>query len=239
MPQENPKSNSSGASGDGFSEHNFSRLIAMAGRQRMLSQRAGLALLLVSTSLEEGSASDDVGLSLFCDVTEQFASAHSDIIRQVAGSDVARARFPATNSVLYGEDAVSALLSRFIADAQRICRGGISGARNECVVARLFARRCMEGVLVMLEAVVSAIQADYDGFLDDLSAERQQNAQIISKSVDEIVAAAAFSRMVALNAKISAARAGEFGAEFSALTNEIKDVADRIVRCSGIIRERV
>ncbi len=211
----------------------------MAGRQRMLSQRAGLALLLVSSSLENGAASDDTGLSLFCDVTEQFASAHSDIMRQVAGSDVARARFPATNAVLYGTGAVSDSLSRFIAEAQHICRGGIRGTKAEGVAAQSFARRCMEDVLVMLEAVVSAIQADYDGFLDHLSAERQQNAQIISKSVDEIVAAAAFSRMVALNAKISAARAGEYGAEFSALTNEIKDVADRIVRCSDVIRERV
>ena len=104
---------------------------------------------------------------------------------------------------------------------------------------RTFADYIMQGLLVCLEEIVAAIQKDCEAFLEKARQKRGEDSREIIRCVDEIVSAAAFSRMIALNAKISAARAGEYGAEFSAFTNEIKDVSERISQSSESIRSRL
>lgn len=54
-------------------------------------------------------------------------------------------------------------------------------------------------------------------------------------AVEEIQRASKFSRLIVLNAKISANWAGQHGKEFRALTDEIKQISDDITESSDDI----
>lgn len=218
-----------------FSENDFSSLIARAGRQRMLSQRAGLVVMLMAWP-GAGRHYQPV----FADIIEQFSAAHADILGLIESGQDAGDLFPNTSEACFeGAGGVAKRIGTFLQQARALCRGAEAATEIDGQLAARFAQACMGSVLDDLEIIVSAIQKDCDAFLAKRNEVMARRAESIRQSVDDILAAAAFSRMVALNAKISAARAGEYGAEFSALTNEIKDVADRISKSSGVIRDHI
>lgn len=220
-------------------ETSYSRLVAMAGRQRMLSHQAALALMLAATSFETPDTFAR-HMDHFSNVLDAFRVAQNQIKDAVSNTQERRTLFCQTYEKLSaGRDSVVSDIEAFIKTGQSL--SDVSGRKpgEFMLMAQEFSTSVVERLLPSLEAVVSAIQADSDVFLARQQEARDADANVIRKSVDNILAAAAFSRMVALNAKISAARAGEFGAEFSALTNEIKDVSERISNSSEEIRSRL
>ena len=220
-------------------ETSYSRLVAMAGRQRMLSHQAALALMLAATSFETPDTFAR-HMDHFSNVLDAFRVAQNQIKDTVSNTQERRTLFCQTYEKLSaGRDSVVSDIEAFIKTGQSL--SDVSGRKpgEFMLMAQEFSTSVVERLLPSLEAVVSAIQADSDVFLARQQEARDADANVIRKSVDNILAAAAFSRMVALNAKISAARAGEFGAEFSALTNEIKDVSERISNSSEEIRSRL
>ncbi len=61
---------------------------------------------------------------------------------------------------------------------------------------------------------------------------RQEEAKRVMTALQEIQRASKFSRMIALNAKISADKAGPYGKEFGALTEELKNISSAITSSS-------
>ena len=223
-------------------EETFNQLIAVAGRQRMLSQRLGLSLMLAASSSGEGAeASFDQALEMAGAVLEQFRASHEAILQEVSGTAERKRVFAITNACLFADGAggASAELKRFLSQAEQHISSARSAGALDLQSVRKFADYIMQGLLACLEEIVGSIQKDCETFLEKTRQKRDEDSREVIRCVDEIVSAAAFSRMIALNAKISAARAGEYGAEFSALTNEIKDVSERISQSSESIRSRL
>ncbi len=219
----------------------FTGLINMAGRQRMLSQRIGLILMIAACAdpgQRQGHA-EALGRAL-----DLFEASHALI---VAGrTDAAHPPVPLPQLSAYldtpfqgDNQSVERILKTFTTEArafaQRLARGDAL-AIDEVAP---FSARIAGPILTRIAGTIDRLEADITQILKERSAETAAQRDKVMKAVGRIGQAADTARMISFNARISAARAGEFGREFTALTNEIKTISDDIQSASREILDYV
>ncbi|WP_319532245.1 type IV pili methyl-accepting chemotaxis transducer N-terminal domain-containing protein [uncultured Cohaesibacter sp.] len=204
----------------------YSELLNVAGRQRMLSQRIGLFLLKLQLTGDSDSKCDASDLEDLEQAIQHFEATH-----QLLESG----RFASSGQVLHFSP-----LQQLVADADiklidfllRNCREVLDAAHASHKLQEAHLIRLTDlipgEVLSVLQRIVEALQVEF-------STRSEEQARLLSLSVadarqaiEQIGTAARHSKIVSLNARVAAGRAGPFGAEFSALSRELKDLADRI-----------
>jgi len=204
-------------------------LINLAGRQRMLSQRIVLHALL-------GLRGDEVAVGVARECLDMFTASHA---RLVEGDD----HFPgvfshALRELYFGSRKADERIRAFMELAANAFdslgpvlahRVGHDSA-SESAIARLTA--AATPLLELLQAITQAYQ-------DELRAVEAATAKRQAGIVDELAAISMRANIVALNARVAAARAGDFGREFAVITAELADVIgemDRLVQ--GVVGKR-
>lgn len=200
-------------------------LINLAGRQRMLSQRIVLHALL-------GSRGEDAAVTVARECLATFAASHA---RLVEGDDHFPGAFSAPLRELYfGARKADERIRAFMKHAQHAldCLERAPHDEGAChaAIERLTAEATP--LLDLLQALTQAFQDEMRG-VEAAAAKRQ------AAIVDELGAISMRANIVALNARVAAARAGPSGREFAVITAELADVIgemDRLVQ--GVVGKR-
>ncbi|WP_245747010.1 type IV pili methyl-accepting chemotaxis transducer N-terminal domain-containing protein [Paraburkholderia lycopersici] len=200
-------------------------LINLAGRQRMLSQRIVLHALL-------GSRGDSAAIAVARACLETFAVSHA---RLVEGDE----RFPGVFSIalreLYfgarkADERIRAFMKLATQAFDCLERGSHDEAARAAAISRLTAEATP--LLDLLQALTQAYQDEMRG-VEAAAAKRQTGL------IEELAAISMRATIVALNARVAAARAGPSGREFAVITAELADVIgemDRLVQ--GVVGKR-
>ena len=219
----------------------FTGLINMAGRQRMLSQRIGLILMIAACadpSEQAGHAEAlDRALGLFETSYDLIAAGRTD----AANPAVALPKLSAYLDKPFPGDSqsVERTLKAFVGQARVFAQRLAQGEGLQLHEVAPFAAQIAGPVLNRIAGIIDCLDADITQILKARAAETAVQRDKVMKAVDRIGQAADTARMISFNARISAARAGEFGREFTALTNEIKTISDDIQSASREILDYV
>ncbi|WP_069266791.1 type IV pili methyl-accepting chemotaxis transducer N-terminal domain-containing protein [Paraburkholderia nodosa] len=197
-------------------------LINLAGRQRMLSQRVVLHALL-------GLRGDTAALVVARDCLDTFAASHT---RLVDGDD----HFPgvfstALRELYFGARKADERIRAFMQLAAHACAClersvQFAAADSGCEAAVTELTAAATPLLELLQALTQAYQ-------DELRSVEAAAAKRQAGIVDELAAISLRANIVALNARVAAARAGQFGREFAVITAELAHVIgemDRLVQ---------
>ena len=219
----------------------FTGLINMAGRQRMLSQRIGLILMIASgTGPDErqGHAEAlDQALSLFETSYGLIVTGRTDDGAPPVGLPKLAAYLAAP---LPGDSqSVEKMIRAFVTQARGLAQRLSNGETLDMADVAPFAAQIAGPVLTRIAGMIDCLNADITQNLKARSAETAAQRDKVMRAVARIGQAADTARMISFNARISAARAGEFGREFTALTNEIKTISDDIQSASREILDYV
>ena len=191
-------------------------LINLSGRQRMLSQRIVLQLVLASRG--DPTARENARTCL-----STFESAHSDLV-------TGNARLPGTFSaalqqLYFGKPRADARIREFIAQARTAIDAPPADIAGRASSLDALVTQATP-ILELLQAVTQAYQEEMQGCE---RAVRQRQADL----VDHLSRISMQANIVAMNARVSAARAGEYGREFSVITQVLADIIkemDQLVR---------
>lgn len=223
-----------------FSESTFAKLITIAGRQRMLSQRIGfLAVVLNNALVRDGGELPSVQLDMLKKAAAEFDKGYDILRNGDPDLDLPKWESTAVGNVL---DAPGTAGGRMVIDRFQLETRSVTDAletgepRSEAETAA-FSEFVLTDVLTILQRIVTALETDFEAEMAARQQRRNSEIDRVAAAIREIQRASRFSRMIALNAKISANRAGPHGREFSALTDEIKKISGDITESSeDIIR---
>ncbi|GAB3630296.1 Methyl-accepting chemotaxis protein McpA [Pandoraea terrae] len=191
-------------------------LINLSGRQRMLSQRIVLQMLLASQG-------DTAALDVARTCLSMFESAHSDL---VMGNDRLPGAFSdALKHLYFGHRGADARIRQFI---------GLTKTAMDAMQADTARRSSSLDALVeqatpLLELLQAITQA-YQQEMHQCEVGLRKRQTDIAERLGSISMQA---NIVALNARISAARAGQYGKEFSVITMVLADIIkemDQLIR---------
>lgn len=219
--------------GDNIDEARYGRWINLAGRQRMLSQRIGLNLLIAAQGAPPAAAP---ALEALEAAVGQFAEAHAALFApRGAPSILSRPASHAARAFDEGAPPPRRFIAAFIDEVAALAAALRRGERpDDACLAGLVPGRCND-VLAAMNRITQALEQDMVAAAETRARAAAVRAARIATAARDIDGAARFSRMIALNAKIAAVRAGAVGLEFAALTEELKAIADRIQASSSCI----
>lgn len=216
--------------------------INLAGRQRMLSQRIGLFLILAAEAVETGAESGvvEARLDTLRRAVADFTAAH----RTLVDGDRTRGLPPLATARVAAEWTSGAPSARqrveaFLRDAERFAADLTDGRVPPATTRETFGAEAASDVLSVMNRITQAIEADFNESGTSRASQRRTAADRVVTSAKAIAASARYARQVSFNAKISAVRAGPYGREFAALTEELKEIADQIGISSQAIIENV
>jgi hypothetical protein len=187
-------------------------LINLSGRQRMLSQRIVLHVLLATHG-------DVAALDVVSDCLGTFASTHADLVK---GNDRLPGVFSdALAQLYYGTRQADERIQRFIALAkQTIASVEAGGDGHDDSEARSQVDQLVAQATPLLE-LLQDITLAYQHEMRGIEAASQRRQAAIA---DQLGSISMQANIVALNARISAARAGQFGREFAVITTVLADI---------------
>jgi len=182
-------------------------LINLSGRKRMLSQRIVLQMLLASRG-------DPAALDIARKCLSTFESAHSDL---VTGNERLPGAFSVPLQQLYfGNSRADARIREFIAQAGTVIDAPPADtARRASSLDALVTQATP--ILELLQAVTQAYQEEMHGC--EIALHKRQ-----ADLVERLSSISMHANIVAMNARVSAARAGEYGREFSVITEVLADI---------------
>ena len=191
-------------------------LINLSGRQRMLSQRIVLQMLLASRG-------DRIAREIARQCLSTFESAHSDL---VTGNE----RLPGTFSVAlqqlyFGNSRADARIRGFIAQARIAIDAPPADTPGRASSLDALITQATP-ILELLQAVTQAYQEEMHRC--EMAVRKRQ-----TDLVEHLSSISMQANIVAMNARVSAARAGEYGREFSVITQVLADIIkemDQLVR---------
>ncbi|HKR86814.1 MAG TPA: methyl-accepting chemotaxis protein [Phenylobacterium sp.] len=198
-------------------------LINIAGRQRMLAHRVAMLLALsqVPDAGDVGELREAAAEALRAFRHGVGALLRGDPARGLAPLKSQRARALLANPGRSGRSG-AAELEDFGSQAEA-CLGRLAGGDPRCAgQTRMLADMAGEVLLPLLNDIVGALEAD---LADAVAAETERAAgvrAIMTDALDDIEQTASRIRLIAFNALIEAARAGDTGRAFSVIAEEIR-----------------
>ncbi len=211
----------------------FGKLLSKAGRQRMLSQRAGLLLTNIAFRQELKSVEKDRHISRLISTLEltvgDFTKAHLEL-SEYANNNLDQLSLK--HAFEQGQPTRANTIGVFCKKLDATLAGLKNGTQLNKLECMEFADFIIDELIVVLQDIVNCLDADFEKFIRKNADKEVMRRQNVTKAVGKIKTAAHQSNMIAFNAKIAAARAGEFGDEFGALTDEIKCMSDWIKQSS-------
>ncbi|MGO4332934.1 methyl-accepting chemotaxis protein [Cupriavidus sp. 2TAF22] len=191
-------------------------LINLSGRQRMLSQRIVLQLLLASRG-------DTAALDIARKCLSMFESAHSDL---VTGNERLPGAFSGALQQLYfGSPRADARIREFIDQVRTAIDAPLADTSRRAQSLDMLVAQATP----MLELLQSVTQAYQEEMHRCEVAVRKRHADL----VERLSGISMQANIVAMNARISAARAGEYGREFAVITLVLADIIkemDQLIR---------
>jgi hypothetical protein len=192
---------------DAVSGQVIGELINLGRRQRMLSQRIVLHVLLASLG-----NSDALSVAKACLGT--FAQAHTDLVSGYEGLPGVFSE--ALRELYFGNRRADERIQQFIAQVNRAVSCVESGRAEDRTQVEAFVIQATP-LLELLQDITLAYQHEMRG-TEAPALKRQTD---IAERLGSISMQA---NLVALNARISAARAGQFGREFAVITAVLADI---------------
>lgn len=186
----------------------FSALINLAGRQRMLSQR--LVLFCVLAASGQGAARTSAGEALAL-----FRDSHAKLLQ--SSRNLPAPFGPALEAAFFGPAGAQAPVADFIERAERVLSALRSGAADgiDALVERA------TPVLAVLNQLTQAFETQAQQ-----ASQQQRKAQ--NELMNRIELIAREARIVSLNARVIAARAGTDGREFAVVAQELSKISEQI-----------
>lgn len=230
-----------------ISEDSFAKLISIAGRQRMLSQRAGFLFVTLNGYCEKGRALPEEHLTMLQTAVQDFTHGYAILQRGEPEQDLPDLHSERVDHVLcskidtdgYNGETGRQVIERFVRETSEGISGLKDGLPQPSERANRYSAYVLGPLLQVLQSIVTALETDFE---DEMKVRRERRAADVGRvmsALQEIQKASKFSRMVALNAKISADRAGPHGREFGALTEEIKKISANITESSQDIMKHL
>lgn len=213
-----------------LSEDFYGKLINIAGRQRMLSQRIGFLFLTLNGQIESRQSVPGDLWDMLEKALSDFQKGYALLCDGDAEAGLPRLESERITAVLEAraERSGRAVIERFLCEAECHMRDLGNNKVPERATFDAFSDLVLVDVLQVLQAIVEALEADFSDEMQRRRELRRAEATRVMGALQEIQKASKFSRMIALNAKISADRAGPYGKEFGALTEELKKIATSI-----------
>ncbi|WP_428643159.1 type IV pili methyl-accepting chemotaxis transducer N-terminal domain-containing protein [Roseibium sp.] len=217
-----------------LSEDAYGKLINIAGRQRMLSQRIGFLFLAMSGHIESGAPVPGLLWNMLEKALEDFDSGYRLLLNGDDTAGLPKLVSTRINKVLDAGDRTSgrAVIDRFLSEAHDHMQALSEDSAPDRAVFDRFSEFVLLDLLQTLQAIVAALEEDFAEEMQRRRDKRQEEAKRVMTALQEIQRASKFSRMIALNAKISADKAGPYGKEFGALTEELKNISSAITSSS-------
>lgn len=220
----------------GLKDH-LGALIDQAGRQRMLSHRAVMFLALArgEQSVDARGGARAAAQS-FAGIADRFSGR--------AAAEELPASVQAWLVRLVSARAPGYLPSctRFLRDFERLTGEGAAGHEHELVRLAEFVA---QDLLTALNELVGVLGGELAAIGERERRQAQAAGVTAGQLLEEIEEIGARVRIISINALIQATRAGEAGAGFAVIANEIKDLAgrmqsatQRIMRDLGVLLAR-
>ncbi|MFP3891867.1 type IV pili methyl-accepting chemotaxis transducer N-terminal domain-containing protein [uncultured Ralstonia sp.] len=191
-------------------------LINLSGRQRMLSQRIVLQMVLAAQG-------DATALEIARKCLSMFESAHADLVK-------GNARLPgafsdALQQLYFGKPRGDARIREFIALVKTAMDLPSSGTAKRNLALDALVTQATP-MLELLQTITQAYQEEMH--LCEISLRKHQ-----TEIAERLGGISMQANIVAMNARISAARAGPYGKEFSVITTVLADIIkemDQLIR---------
>jgi hypothetical protein len=215
-------------------------LINLSGRQRMLSHRVVMFLAL-GRMTSPGPARDGLLASAEAALA-QFANGRRILVDGDSSADMpalfsARARTLLCEPIDPRDPSLTgmALLDRFVAQSEACIRR--VNAADQTVESGIIALSSVVAadLLAFLNRMVAAFEADLAEALNAESAMTAEIRQFVLSTLEDIEKLGSKINLIALNALIEAARAGDAGKAFAIIANEIKALSNQAREEAGKI----
>lgn len=191
----------------------FATYINLSGRRRFTSQRVVLYAVLAARQTPQAAEVAQEALKLFCD-------AHATLLKGVTGSASGQVS-PVLHEAYFGKPQGNKVIMDFIELAERVLHGIEAGWRHQLPVLLDELVACTTPLL----ATLNSITAIYE---QEARNHAKQVESHLHGAIDEIKTISKQAQVVAINARIVAARAGSAGREFALVASELISITSDI-----------
>ncbi len=200
----------------------------------MLSQRIGFLSAVLNTASNRRETLPGKFVNMLKSAASDFAVGYQILQAGDAENNLPHWEPPEVQAILSGDDGKSGrnIIERFLVETKAILESIETDSPQPEKDAADFSEFVLTEVLGVLQQIVTALEQAFEAEMIQRQERRDHETVRVMAAIQDIQKASKFSRMIALNAKISANRAGPHGMEFGALTDEIKQISVDITKSS-------
>ncbi|KIC22630.1 methyl-accepting chemotaxis protein [Leisingera sp. ANG-Vp] len=199
----------------------LSQLINQSGKMRMLSHRTVMLLLLCRLDAGENSEPRrQLGSAI-----EEFEEIAARLLPEQRKQRLPEACDAALSEVRAVTPDQEALLSRFLTEAKQLEQSVQPGQIFDDARVKGFSSFVANDLLAGLNSIVAGVGRALEFTMQEERQEVARNAEVVADTMDRIEKISQTVFMIALNASLEAARAGDAGRSFSTIATEIRELS--------------